>query len=125
MIDTTNQDSTRPEQVGRYSACSRLQNHTAYARVFQPERLPFGFIGPLEGHDKPTPTLEDHTARECQGYTLGFAAIWLHDVPFYAPNFGDVGQVIDPIITAGSLFFCPAYWSRLLPAYCLQGLHQL
>lgn len=38
-----------------------LAQHRAYARVFQPGRLTFGFIAPLEGYpDSPAPTLEGH-----------------------------------------------------------------
>lgn len=33
----------------------------------------------------------------------GFTAIWLRDVPFYDPTFGDLGQVFDPIAYAGFL----------------------
>lgn len=34
---------------------------------------------------------------------LGFAALWVRDVPFYDPNFGDVGQAFDPMVTLGYL----------------------
>lgn len=30
---------------------------------------------------------------------LGFSALWIRDVPFYDPNFGDVGQGLDPMVT--------------------------
>ncbi len=35
---------------------------------------------------------------------LGFSALWVRDVPFYDPHFGDVGQGLDPMVTLG---FCP------------------
>ena len=31
----------------------------------------------------------------------GFASIWLRDVPFYDPNFGDAAQMLDPFVYAG------------------------
>jgi luciferase-type oxidoreductase len=81
-----------------------LAQHPAYARVFQPGRLTLGFIAPLEAYpDAPWPTLADHAALARQVDALDFAAIWLRDVPFYDPNFGDVGQVLDPLVYAGFL----------------------
>lgn len=34
---------------------------------------------------------------------LGFAAVWLRDVPFNVPSFGDVGQMFDPFVYLGLL----------------------
>lgn len=81
-----------------------LAEHRGYARVFQPERLTFGFITPLESYpDAPWPTLENHGRMARQADQAGFSAIWLRDVPFYDPNFGDVGQILDPFVYAGYL----------------------
>jgi luciferase-type oxidoreductase len=81
-----------------------LAQHHAYARVFQPGRLTFGFIAPLEGYpERPAPTLEGHEALARQADALGFAVIWLRDVPFLDPDFGDVGQIHDPMVYAGWL----------------------
>jgi len=81
-----------------------LAEHAAYARVFQPGRLTLGFIAPLEAYPTaPWPTLADHAALARKVDALDFAAIWLRDVPFYDPGFGDVGQIIDPMVYAGWL----------------------
>jgi luciferase-type oxidoreductase len=81
-----------------------LAEHPAYARVFQPGRLTLGFIAPLEAYPHaPWPTLADHAAMAKKVDALGFAAIWLRDVPFYDPSFGDVGQILDPMVYAGWL----------------------
>lgn len=81
-----------------------LAAHPAYGRVFQPDTLTFGFIAPLEGYpDSPTPTLRDHIALAQQADRSGFSAIWLRDVPFLDPQFGDAGQIIDPFVYAGLL----------------------
>ncbi|MBD8617653.1 LLM class oxidoreductase [Sphingomonas sp. CFBP 13728] len=81
-----------------------LAEHPAYARVFQPGRLTLGFIAPLEAYpNAPWPTLADHAALARKVDTLDFAAIWLRDVPFYDPSFGDVGQILDPMVYAGWL----------------------
>lgn len=90
--------------VGTSSLPAELARHRAYARVFQPGRLTFGFIAPLEGYpDSPAPTLGGHAALARQADALGFAAIWLRDVPFLDPSFGDVGQIHDPMVYAGWL----------------------
>ena len=34
---------------------------------------------------------------------LGFAAMWLRDVPFNVPSFGDAGQLYDPFVYLGML----------------------
>jgi luciferase-type oxidoreductase len=83
---------------------SDLAGHRAYPRVFEPGRLTIGFIAPLEGYpNTPGPTLVGHEAMVRKADDLNFAAIWLRDVPFYDPQFGDVGQVIDPMVYAGWL----------------------
>lgn len=81
-----------------------LASHPGYARVFQPGHLTFGFIAPLESYPNSIgPTLNDHAEMAQKVDQAGFAAIWLRDVPFYDPNFGDVGQVLDPLVYAGFL----------------------
>lgn len=81
-----------------------LADHRGYARVFQPGHLTFGFIAPVESYpDSPGPTLANHGTVARKVDQAGFSAIWLRDVPFYDPNFGDVGQIIDPMVYAGYL----------------------
>lgn len=88
-----------------------LAQHPGYARVYQPGRLTFGFIAPLESYpDTPGPTLADHADMARKVDEAGFAAIWLRDVPFYDPSFGDVGQILDPLVYAG---FLAAITSRI------------
>jgi len=89
--------------------CSRaiapeLQQHPGYARVFKQGHLTFGFIAPLESYpNSPGPTLQYHAQMAQRVDEAGFSAIWLRDVPFYDPNFGDVGQILDPLVYAGYL----------------------
>ena len=79
-----------------------LSGHPAYARVFQPGSLTLGFIAPLEAYpNTPWPTLDNHADMVRQVDAAGFAALWLRDVPFYDPNFGDLGQLVDPMVYAG------------------------
>src|SRR5689334_20465567 len=42
---------------------------------------------------------QEYLARRAE--ELGFAALWVRDVPLRDPNFGDVGQVYDPWVYLG------------------------
>jgi len=41
--------------------------------------------------------MRDHISMAQKADNLGFAALWMRDVPFYDPEYGDVGQVFDPV----------------------------
>lgn len=90
---------------------STLAQHPAFRRVFRPGRLTLGFIMPLEGYpDGPLPTLANHLPLAQKADEAGFAALWLRDVPFLDPSFGDAGQILDPFVYAG---FLAAVTSRI------------
>jgi luciferase-type oxidoreductase len=83
---------------------AELARHPGYQRVFRPGRLTFGFIMPLEGYpDSPFPTLQHHQKMARIADEAGFSALWLRDVPFYDPSFGDTGQMLDPMVYLGFL----------------------
>nr|WP_299486323.1 TIGR03571 family LLM class oxidoreductase [Acaryochloris sp. IP29b_bin.137] len=76
----------------------------AYNAVFRPNRLSLGLVVPIETYAKgPVPTLERHLERVQLAEALGFAAVWLRDVPFNVPSFGDAGQTYDPFVYLGLL----------------------
>lgn len=84
--------------IVEHGISNTLTEQPAYARLFSPEKLTVGLILPLETHpDSPAPTMRDHIAMAQKADELGFAALWMRDVPFYDPYYGDVGQVFDPI----------------------------
>ncbi len=75
-----------------------------YNNVFQPGRLTLGLVAPLESYpDSPVPELHRHIERIQLAERLGFSAIWLRDVPFNVPSFGDAGQLYDPLVYLGYL----------------------
>ncbi|WP_319411312.1 TIGR03571 family LLM class oxidoreductase [uncultured Cohaesibacter sp.] len=83
---------------------SPLSDHPGWSSVFRLDTLTFGIIGPIEGYpDTIGPRMEsqDRLARKAE--TAGFASLWLRDVPFEDPTFGDLGQVYDPMVYAGWL----------------------
>ncbi|MEL6476363.1 MAG: TIGR03571 family LLM class oxidoreductase [Pseudomonadota bacterium] len=76
----------------------------AYNAVFQPGRLSLGLVLPLDSYAVgAVPGMTDHIARVRYAEDLGFAAVWLRDVPFDVPSFGDVGQIYDPFVYLGLL----------------------
>lgn len=81
-----------------------LASHTAFNRTFQPGQLTIGFISPACGYpDSPFPSLSGQAEIVQSLDQSDAAALWLRDVPFYDPSFGDTGQVLDPLVYAGWL----------------------
>ncbi|MEO0567866.1 MAG: LLM class oxidoreductase [Pseudomonadota bacterium] len=90
MLDTSTQDFPKI--------------NSAYAQAFQPGKLTLGLVAPIEAHgNSPTPKLERHLERAQLADDLGFSSIWLRDVPFNVPSFGDAGQTFDPFVYLGLL----------------------
>ena len=78
--------------------------NAAYNTVFQPNRLSIGLVVPLEAYmTSPVPAMAHHVERVQLAEELGFSAVWLRDVPFNVPSFGDAGQVFDPFVYLGLL----------------------
>jgi len=76
----------------------------AFGQVFQQDRLSIGLVVPLESYlTSPVPSMTRHLERAALAEELGFAALWLRDVPFNVPSFGDVGQIFDPFVYLGLL----------------------
>ena len=78
--------------------------NSAYDSAFQPGRLSVGLVVPIEQYAHgPRPQLTRHVERVQLAETLGFSAVWLRDVPFDVPSFGDAGQIVDPFVYLGLL----------------------
>lgn len=76
----------------------------AYNAVFRPGQLSLGLVMPLDAHgNSAVPDLKRHIERAQMADELGFSALWLRDVPFNVPSFGDAGQVFDPFVYLGAL----------------------
>ncbi|MEM9358134.1 MAG: LLM class oxidoreductase [Pseudomonadota bacterium] len=81
----------------------RVMNR-GYNDVFKPNRLSVGLVVPIERYDSSAvPPMTEHVARVQLAERLGFAAVWLRDVPFNVPSFGDAGQIYDPFVYLGLL----------------------
>ena len=76
----------------------------AYNVVFRPNRLSLGLVVPIETYVQgPVPTMTRQLERIQLAEALGFTAVWLRDVPFNVPSFGDAGQTYDPFVYLGLL----------------------
>ena len=76
----------------------------AYNSVFQPRKLSIGLVLPIEAYAVGAePTMEAHLETAKLAEELGFSALWLRDVPFNVPSFGDAGQMFDPFVYLGTL----------------------
>ncbi len=93
----------RQEAIGFDAPAFRSINR-GYNAVFRPNRLTLGLVAPLEAHGmNPVAGMTGHLERVQLAEELGFAAIWLRDVPFNVPSFGDAGQIYDPFVYLGYL----------------------
>jgi luciferase-type oxidoreductase len=78
--------------------------NTAYNQVFKANRLSLGLVLPADNYGmSPIPDMKAHLERAQLAEQLGFSAIWLRDVPFNVPSFGDAGQIFDPFVYLGYL----------------------
>ncbi len=88
----------RAEELGFQSI------NRGFDAVFRRKRLSLGLVVPLEHYSpSPVPSMNRHVERVQLAEELGFSAIWLRDVPFNVPSFGDAGQVFDPFVYLGLL----------------------
>jgi luciferase-type oxidoreductase len=72
-----------------------------FGRMFAPGRLTLGVFFPIEAFARDEPTMRDQERLARRAEELGFAGLWVRDVPLRDPSFGDVGQVYDPWVYLG------------------------
>lgn len=76
----------------------------AYNTIFQPQKLSIGIVVPIENYAlSPIPNMQHHLQRVQLIERLGFASLWVRDIPFHVPAFGDAGQTYDPFTYLGFL----------------------
>jgi luciferase-type oxidoreductase len=80
---------------------ARVTDNPAFRRMFAPGRVSVGVFFPIENFKGDQPTMREQEKRARRAEDLGFAALWLRDVPLRDPSFGDVGQVYDPWVYLG------------------------
>jgi luciferase-type oxidoreductase, BA3436 family len=72
-----------------------------FRRMFAPGRLTLGVFFPIEAFQRDEPTMRDQERLAKRAEELGFAALWVRDVPLRDPSFGDIGQIYDPWVYLG------------------------
>ena len=92
------------EQIESVDALGFQPINPAYNSVFRRQRMSIGLVVPIERYDRsPVPTMTGQVERIQLAEELGFSSVWLRDVPFNVPTFGDAGQVYDPFVYLGLL----------------------
>ncbi len=77
---------------------------SGFSHTFKKGGLSLGLVTPVESYlFEDLPSLERHFERAQLAENLGFSALWLRDIPFHVPSFGDVGQMLDPFVYLGAL----------------------
>jgi len=78
--------------------------NAGYNALFKTGQLSVGLVVPIETYStSAVPEMRCHIERVQLAESLGFAAVWLRDVPFNVPSFGDAGQGFDPFVYLGAL----------------------
>jgi luciferase-type oxidoreductase len=67
-----------------------------FQRMFAPHQLTLGVFFPIEAFKGDQPAMRNQEKLALRAEELGFAALWIRDVPLRDPSFGDIGQVYDP-----------------------------
>ncbi len=71
--------------------------HPTFNRVFKENKLTLGIFLPLAVYKGDLSPFQAHIKYIKQIDHANFASLWVRDIPFYDPTFGDVGQVYDPL----------------------------
>jgi luciferase-type oxidoreductase len=85
----------------RVNKTARVSDGNGFKKMFAPGRLTLGVFFPIEAFDGDEPTMRHQERLARQAEELGFAGLWVRDVPLRDPNFGDLGQVYDPWVYLG------------------------
>lgn len=80
---------------------ARVDDTPGFRRMFRAGRLTVGIFFPIETFKGDEPSMRDQERLAQRAEALGYAALWVRDVPLRDPSFGDLGQVHDPWVYLG------------------------
>lgn len=103
MEPTQNQTQTAPPLPVPGTLDPTLSRHPGFRRMFAPGKLTLGLMHPLEAYSGSVATMANQIPLAQKAEALGFAALWLRDVPLHDPYFGDAGQIYDTWVYLGWL----------------------
>lgn len=93
---TTTTNNLPASGITKGASSDAFVNHPGYRRMFAENRLTIGIFLPLRFFEGDMRVLEGQTELVKKIDYLGFASVWVRDVPLYDPSFGDAGQIFDP-----------------------------
>ena len=85
----------------RVNKTARVDDSNGFKKMFVPGQLTLGVFFPIEAFERDEPTMRNQERLARRAEELGFAALWVCDVPLRDPSFGDIGQVYDPWVYLG------------------------
>ncbi|MDH0638296.1 LLM class oxidoreductase [Pseudomonas sp. GD03860] len=80
----------------RGASAPDFAGHPGYNRMFVQGQLTLGIFLPLRFYAGDMSVMVGQADLVSEIDRLGFAAVWVRDVPLFDPSFGDAGQVFDP-----------------------------
>lgn len=80
---------------------ARVDTAPGFRRMFRPGHLTLGVFFPIEAFKGDEPPMHDQERLAQRAEVLGYAALWVRDVPLRDPSFGDLGQIHDPWVYLG------------------------
>ncbi|WGF90282.1 LLM class oxidoreductase [Marinivivus vitaminiproducens] len=78
-------------------------HHKGFNRMFRPGAMTLGLALPVAPLVNGVPDMSGQLERAAEADRLGFATLWVRDVPLFDPSFDDAGQVYDPWVWLGQL----------------------
>lgn len=80
---------------------ARADEAPGFSRMFRVGRLTVGVFFPIEAYRGDEALMHDQERLAQRAEKLGYAALWVRDVPLRDPGFGDLGQIYDPWVYLG------------------------
>lgn len=78
-----------------------VEQAPGFRRMFHAGHLTLGVFFPIEAFKGDEPSMRDQERLAQRAEALGYAALWVRDVPLRDPSFGDLGQIYDPWVYLG------------------------
>ena len=93
------------DQIAPHSTTRFREINRGYNSVFKPGRLSIGLVVPIEGYGNESDSISISSCRTGSVWLKSWDshAVWIRDVPFNVPAFGDAGQIFDPFVYLGFL----------------------
>jgi luciferase-type oxidoreductase len=80
---------------------ARVDTAPGFRRMFRAGHLTLGIFFPIEAFKGDEPSMHNQEQLAQRAEALGYAALWVRDVPLRDPSFGDLGQIHDPWVYLG------------------------